>query len=237
MTSRPEIWSVKNEDGIVTNLSVSGRKWQLVVAPVYAGEFSSFSQWVLIYILLTTGTLVSFLLAAMVWLTLRSVAASKAALERQIKQVEIRTVLVRELNHRVKNTLATVNSLAALSREGATDVQSYYEALTGRLRALSATHDLLTSSDWGDTELHDIAEAELAPFRGREGQVLIKGPSIRFEPTQALSLGLSIHELATNASKYGALSSPKGHVSLLWHFENGCLHIRWSEIRRSQDTR
>src|SRR3546814_19944450 len=104
-------------------------------------------------------------------------------------QVEMRAILVGGLNHRVKNTLATVNSLAALSREGATDVASYYAALNGRLRALSATHDLLTSSDWGDTELRDIAEAELAPFMGVKGQIVIEGPPVRFEPTKALSLG------------------------------------------------
>src|SRR3546814_3043230 len=77
-------------------------------------------------------------------------------------------------------------------------VSSYYTALNGRLRALSATHDLLTSSDWGDTDLRDIAEAELAPFNAG-GKVVIDGPSVRFGPTKALSLGLSIHELAPNA--------------------------------------
>src|SRR3546814_11631994 len=111
----------------------------------------------------------------------------------------MRTILLRELNQRVKNTLATVNSLAALSREGATDVASYYTALNGRLRALSATHDLLTSSDWGDTDLRDIAEAELAPFNAG-GKVVIDGPSVRFGPPKELSLGLSIHEQIGRAS-------------------------------------
>src|SRR3546814_20456508 len=95
----------------------------------------------------------------MVWLMMRSMEASRMALDRQIEQMEIRAILLRELNHRVKNTLATVNSLAALAREGATDVSSYYTALNGRLRALSATHDLLTSSDWGDTDLRETGRA------------------------------------------------------------------------------
>src|SRR3546814_8843202 len=112
--------------------------------------------------------------------------ASRMALDRQIEQMEIRAILLRELNHRVKNTLATVNSLAALAREGATDVSSYYTALNGRLRALSATHDLLTSSDWGDTDLRDIAEAELAPFNAG-GNMVIDGHSVRFGTTKALS--------------------------------------------------
>src|SRR3546814_2667597 len=83
----------------------------------------------------------SCLLAAMMWFAMRAAAATREALHRETEQVEMRTILLRELNHRVKNTLATVNSLAALSREGATDVASYYAALNGRLRALSATHD------------------------------------------------------------------------------------------------
>src|SRR3546814_15300500 len=73
----------------------------------------------------------------MVWLMMRSMEASRMALDRQIEQMEIRAILLRELNHRVKNTLATVTSLAALAREGATDVSSYYTALNGRLRARS----------------------------------------------------------------------------------------------------
>src|SRR3546814_11619471 len=122
-------------------------------------------------------------------------------------QVEMRAILVGGLNHRVKNTLATVNSLAALSREGATDVASYYTALNGRLRALSATHDLLTSSDWGDTELRDIAEAELDPFMGVKGQHVIEGPPVRFEPTTALSLGLALPEPAPQPPKQEPLQT------------------------------
>src|SRR3546814_7072788 len=166
----------------------------------------------------------------MMWFAMRAAAATREALHRETEQVEMRTILLRELNHRVKNTLATVNSLAALSREGATDVASYYAALNGRLRALSATHDLLTSSDWGDTELRDIAEAELAPFMGVKGQIVIEGPPVRFEPTTALSLGLSLHELATHASKYGARSTLHVQVFRNCHFDRANrLHLRWAE--------
>lgn len=227
--SWPEIWSLKKPESIVTDLSTGGRHWQLVVAPIYSWESSSVLQRLLIYFLLGTGVAVSLLLSALVWLMMQSMATSRQALNRQAEQIRIRSILVRELNHRVKNTLATVNSLAALSREGATDVTSYYNALNGRLRALSATHDLLTSSDWGETELRDIADAELAPFRSGSGQVRIEGPSVKFDPTKALSLGLSLHELATNASKYGALSSPSGKVSLMWRIEGDHLYLNWTE--------
>jgi len=228
--SRPEIWSYGDSDSASTPVSVAGRQWQLVVAPIHPSGTQDLSQRWLIYVLLSSGLLLSVLLTLMTWLMVRSAVRARAALDRQIEQVEIRTILLRELNHRVKNTLATVNSLAALSRQNATDVASYYEALTGRLRALSATHDLLTSSDWSDTELRDIAEAELAPYRGRRGQVVIEGPSVHFEPTKALSFGLSIHELATNAAKYGALSTAEGQVRLSWQVgDDGMLHVRWQE--------
>lgn len=228
--SHPEIWSAASKSSVSSSLSVGGRRWELIVAPIYVGEFQNIPQRIMIISLLGTGLLVSFLLTMMMWLTTRTIIASRQALDRQIEQLEIRSILLRELNHRVKNTLATVNSLAALSRQDATDVDSYYNAFNGRLRALSATHDLLTQSEWGNTELRDIVEAELAPFRGVNGRVLIEGPSVCFDPTKALSFGLSIHELATNASKYGALSSSEGRVSLLWHVaEDGRLHVRWTE--------
>ncbi|API58801.1 hypothetical protein BSL82_05335 [Tardibacter chloracetimidivorans] len=229
--SRPEMWSARSVDeGNRTTLVVSGRRWELVVAPVSAWEYRDLPQRLLIYFLIGTAVVVSCLLAGIMWFAMRAAAATREALDRETEQVEMRTILLRELNHRVKNTLATVNSLAALSREGATDVASYYAALNGRLRALSATHDLLTSSDWGDTELRDIAEAELAPFMGVKGQIVIEGPPVRFEPTKALSLGLSLHELATNASKYGALSTITGQVFLNWHFDReNRLHLRWAE--------
>lgn len=229
--SRPEIWTAAHDRGkVITTLKVAGRTWRVVVAPIHAWESGNLPQRLLIYFLIGTAVVISILLSGMIWLALRAAAATRVALDRQTEQVEMRTILLRELNHRVKNTLATVNSLAALAREGASDVPSYYAALNGRLRALSATHDLLTSSDWGDTELRDIADAELAPFRGLKGQVLIEGPPIRFDPARALSLGLSIHELATNASKYGALSTPEGHVSLTWEIrEDGRLHVCWTE--------
>lgn len=228
--SRPEIWSADSRESVSATLDIGGRTWKLVLAPVYSGDFFSSTQRLLTLILIGTGVVLSLLVALLVRQSMRSLVSSRTALARQVEQLELRSVLMRELNHRVKNTLATVNSLAALSRQGATDVGSYYEALNGRLRALSATHDLLTSSDWGDTDLRDIASAELAPFRGAAEQVVIEGPSVMFDPNKALSIGLSIHELATNASKYGALSIPEGRVKLKWETTpDNKLFIRWLE--------
>lgn len=228
--THPELWSDENPTKATANLKVGERKLQLVAAPVYANEFRDTSQRVMIYALLIVGSSSVMLLAILMWRVVRSMEQSRRALDRQIEQVEIRSILLRELNHRVKNTLATVHSLAALSRHNAADIDSYFTAFSGRLRALSATHDLLTQSDWGPTELQDIAEAELSPFYSSPGQVLIKGPRVMFDPTKALSLGLSLHELATNASKYGALSSTQGRVTLFWYLEDdNTLSIIWTE--------
>lgn len=133
------------------------------------------------------------------------------------EQNSIRNSLTRELNHRVKNTLANVLSIATLTRRRAISLDDYADALDGRIRALSATHDLLTQSDWGTTPIASVVTAELAPYtRPEDGVLEIEGPMVELAPNDALSLGLALHELATNASKYGALSVSGGKVAIRW---------------------
>lgn len=147
------------------------------------------------------------------------------------EQNAIRDSLTRELNHRVKNTLSNVLSIVALTRRRAVSVDEFAEGLDGRIRALSATHDLLTQSDWGRTPLHAVIETELAPYAREEGPAIdIAGPDIELAPKDALSLGLATHELATNASKYGALSQPGGRLEVSWsEAEDGRVRIEWAE--------
>ena len=124
---------------------------------------------------------------------------------------------MRELNHRVKNTLANVLSIMVLTKRRATDLDSFVESLSGRIRALSATHDVLTRSEWGDTYMGDVIDAEVSPYLGEaDGQIALSGPEIHLAPSDALSFGLAVHELVTNAAKYGALSTPNGKVSIDW---------------------
>ncbi|PVE24378.1 hypothetical protein DC522_10960 [Microvirga sp. KLBC 81] len=122
-----------------------------------------------------------------------------------------------ELNHRVKNTLATVQSIAAQTLRSADSAAQFKKAFEGRLLALSMTHNLLTLKSWREADLHDIAEQELAPYkRESDDRVTIDGPRVNLPPRYAINLGLVLHELVTNAAKYGALSVPTGRLDVSW---------------------
>jgi PAS domain S-box-containing protein len=126
-------------------------------------------------------------------------------------------LLLDELNHRVKNTLATVQSIAAQTQRSSPDPQRFRAAFEGRLFALSKTHDLLTRNSWRAADLHDIAEQELAPYR-KEGddRITIEGPMVHLPSRHAINFGLVLHELVTNAVKYGSLSTSGGRLDLRW---------------------
>jgi two-component sensor histidine kinase len=110
-----------------------------------------------------------------------------------------------------------VQSIAAQTLRSATGPASFKEAFEGRLLALSKTHDLLTLNAWRDADLHDIAKQELAPYRkNHDERVVIEGPSVNLPARYAINLGLVLHELVTNAAKYGALSAPSGRLELKW---------------------
>ncbi|SCX89915.1 sensor histidine kinase [Microvirga guangxiensis] len=122
-----------------------------------------------------------------------------------------------ELNHRVKNTLATVQSIAAQTLRSSTGSAQFKEAFEGRLLALSMTHNLLTLKSWREADLHDIAAQELAPYmREADERVVIDGPRVNLPSRYAINFGLVLHELVTNAAKYGALSVPTGRLHLAW---------------------
>jgi len=126
------------------------------------------------------------------------------------------TLLVNELNHRVKNTLAIVQSLAAQTVRGALDLQSFMATFQARLLTLARAHDLLTRESWAAVRLDSVAEAVLNPVAGPDGQprIDLRGctSEARLSPAPALLFAMALHELATNAIKYGALSVPDGRV-------------------------
>ncbi|MGO4705512.1 sensor histidine kinase [Microvirga sp. 2MCAF38] len=134
------------------------------------------------------------------------------------KEAEERQQLfVHELNHRVKNTLSVVQSLALLTLNGSKSLAAFKEAFQARLFALSATHNILTEELWHGAPMREILSAELAPYGGLdEGRVSASGEPVRLTPQQAVSFGMVFHELATNAAKYGALSAPNGRVDIAW---------------------
>lgn len=123
--------------------------------------------------------------------------------------------LMDELQHRVKNTLATVNSIINQTVGTKTDQADLAETLKSRIGALAATHDLLTAGDWQGASLRRILEAELMPF-GQQERVTLDGPQVELPPKHALALTLTFHELATNAAKYGALSKVGGTLDIRW---------------------
>src|ERR1700678_3386496 len=124
-----------------------------------------------------------------------------------------------ELKHRVKNTLAVLGAVAAQTFR---DVSSKadLEKYQGRLASFARAHDLLTSANWAAAPLHDVIVTALAPYRTGEGRFTISGPTLVLKSRQALALSLAIHELATNAMKYGALTLPGGQVSIAWTSED-----------------
>ncbi len=135
------------------------------------------------------------------------------------RERERREVLLRELDHRVKNALAVVQSVALQSGRHAPTPADFQDGLVARLRALALSHDLLRESAWEGASLNVIAERTLAAYAGPVGaaaRVRVQGPAIRLAPTAAVTMNLALHELAANAAKHGALSIPEGRVELRW---------------------
>lgn len=127
--------------------------------------------------------------------------------------------LVAELNHRVKNTLAIVQSLALHTHRTTDNPVAFMEALNARVRALAKAHDLLTENSWEGALLKDVIGRTLAPYTGETDgnrQIDVGGPAVRLNSETAVVLNMAFHELVTNAAKYGALSVPGGAVSVTW---------------------
>jgi two-component sensor histidine kinase len=139
-------------------------------------------------------------------------------------------VLLDEVNHRVKNTLATVHSIARLSAASADSVKEYLTSFEHRLHALSAAYNLLTQNNWEGADLRDIVERTLAPY-STDGRLSIEGPAAMLSPKHSLALAAAIQELTTNAAKYGALSIPAGTVAISWALNDlGAVTLDWREI-------
>lgn len=143
-------------------------------------------------------------------------------------------LLMRELDHRVKNTLALVVSISARTASNTDTVQAFQKAFSGRIQALAATHTLLLENSWSSLELHDIVMSELAPYiEGGADQITIEGLNVAVTPRAAIAFGLIAHELTTNAVKHGALSQQGGHVTVRAigrdHGKNGAFVLEWRE--------
>ena len=159
------------------------------------------------------------------------VGASKIArdiTEQKRAQDHIAT-LAREAEHRGKNMLATVQAAVHLSQ--ANTPEGLKQAIEGRIQSLANVHSLFVKTRWIGADLSTIAAQELAPYSENDKErICIAGLPILLEPNTAQTIAITLHELATNAAKYGALSVPSGHVDLKWSHEgDGRLHMRWTE--------
>ena len=145
-------------------------------------------------------------------------------------------MMIDELNHRVKNTLSTVQSIVTQVLRPPADPATAREAIESRILALSRSHDLLTSSNWEGAGLHDLVDTALEPFEvvaGRDERFTIRGENVQLPPRTSLSLAIALHELATNAVKYGAFSNEVGTIAIDWAATRGergeRLVLRWVE--------
>jgi PAS domain S-box-containing protein len=138
-------------------------------------------------------------------------------------------LLMREINHRAKNMLSVVNAIA--HQTAATSPEDFIERFSERIQALSANQDLLVRSEWSGVEIADLVRAQIAHFADLiDSRIAMQGPKLRLNPGSAQAIGLALHELATNAGKYGALSTEKGRVDIGWEMIDGDTFIMgWTE--------
>jgi PAS domain S-box-containing protein len=157
----------------------------------------------------------------------RDISSEKKAQEHQ-------QLLINELNHRVKNTLTTVQSIAAQTLRNAPTMEAAKDALESRLLALSRAHDVLTRESWEGANLHDIVAQAVAPYSSLgESRLHLSGPMVWLPPRMALAVAMALQELATNAVKYGALSNATGEIRIEWGLEHiareSRLRLSWTE--------
>ncbi|MBB5985005.1 CHASE domain-containing protein [Sphingobium lignivorans] len=180
-------------------------------------------------VVLVGGISFALLLLAYILLVQRRNEDLEALVSAQAERETERAAFVRELNHRVKNSLANVTSIISLTRRNAADLNSFTDNLLERVRALAASHSLLDGAQWGPTDLKGLVEAQLSS-PAQAGRIHIDGPSILISPNDALSIGLALHELLTNATRYGALSTEDGRVDISWHIAGSDLvAVSWRE--------
>lgn len=149
------------------------------------------------------------------------------------------SLLIRELHHRVKNTLATVQAIVGSTARNASSIESFYEAFVGRIVSLAHTHAVLTGDTWQMASLRDLLANELKPYAdgaldgSPDARVSLVGPPVELASEIAVPIGMAIHELTTNAAKYGALSTRTGRVSVTWSVlpqgPGGTLVFAWCE--------
>ncbi|MBE7733411.1 sensor histidine kinase [Devosia faecipullorum] len=158
-----------------------------------------------------------------------SKALADASEQRQIAERDIR-FLMRELAHRSKNQMAVIAAMAKQTARGANDLPTYVQALERRIMGLARSTDLLLAHGRAGVMLSDLIAEQLVPFRPCDARDTIAGPPLRINPQGAQILGMALHELATNATRFGAFADPEGRLALTWTLDQDNLRICWREI-------
>lgn len=213
-------------------LDIAGRTWTILYRARAGYEQESDAS--LTWAFLGAGSLATLLIGFLTWRQVSARLAAEREIVARIAAEAHQKLLLDELNHRVKNTLATVQSIAAQSLRHGTDVSSVRDSFEARLIALSQAHNLLTRDNWRGASLAELVRTELAPYGGANGErIAITGEEVWLAPSTAVALGMAFHELATNAVKYGSLSGPEGRVDVSWSLANAGagrqLRIVWRE--------
>lgn len=142
---------------------------------------------------------------------------------------QLRKLLSDELDHRVKNTLAKAQAIAALTLRNSPSPEAFNEAFTARLQAMARNHELLARSGWGGVSLQEVVTDTLAPYADAGERISASGPRVTLKSATATTLGTALHELVTNAAKHGALSTGAGRVTLNWRIDGDSLELCWTE--------
>ncbi|WP_292315142.1 sensor histidine kinase [Mesorhizobium sp.] len=163
----------------------------------------------------------------------RDITSAKES-ERRIR------LLMREVNHRVKNQFAVILSMVRETSKRSTDPAEFEQMIRARIMALSRSHDLLVTSEWAGASLFDLVQEHLKPF-GHEERISLSGPLLTLQSNAVQNLGMAFHELGTNSSKYGALAVDGGHVEITWKVEMGPdarrrFHLLWQETSGAAGT-
>ncbi len=210
---------------IEQRLSVFDQQWTMRFYP-----HTHHALFPLTLVVISGGVAFSMLLLAYILLVQRRNRDLQDLLEAQAERETERAAFTRELNHRVKNTLANVTSIISLTKRNASDLDSFTASLLERVRALAASHSLLDGAQWGPTDLRALVEAQLSSHDLDGKRFHVEGPNVLISPNDALSIGLALHELMTNAARYGALSTEEGHVDIRWQLAGADLvSVNWQE--------
>jgi two-component sensor histidine kinase len=158
--------------------------------------------------------------------------AAQTEIEQRRRAEDAKELLLNEIKHRIKNTLAMVQAMAMQTFREAPPQER--EAFLARIHALSDAQDILTRQDWTGAGLTDVVELALRPFRAEDrARIAVHGPNARLDPAKALLLAMALHELGTNAAKYGALSNDSGRIDVGWTIDEiagrRCLVLTWQE--------